>query len=95
MSKLSEFQETIDKNSESIKAKKEKLKSKVNKIDKTVWWEIGAYLIRTLATAVPAVVIMTLENSWVKSGIGLTATILLIALALIYKEPLKKAMGAA
>lgn len=93
MSKLSEFQAMVDKNSESVKAKKEKLKNTVNKIDRSIWWEIGAYTIRTLSTAVPAVVIMALENSWVKTGMGLMCTILLIALALIYKEPLKKAMN--
>ena len=100
MSKLSEFRKTIDEGSEKNKAKAAKLKEKVDKVtskakdfNKNTWWEISAYIVRTLSVGVPAAVIMTLENSWVKSGIGLLATFLLIALAIIYKEPIKKAAG--
>jgi hypothetical protein len=100
MSKLSEFRKTVDEGSEKQKAKAVKLKEKVNKVaskakgfNKNTWWEIGAYIVRTISVGVPACVIMTLENSWVKSGIGLLATFLLIALAIIYKEPIKKAAG--
>lgn len=100
MSKLSEFRKTIDEGSEKNKAKAAKLKEKVDKVtskaksfNKNTWWEISAYIVRTISVGVPAAVIMTLENSWVKSGIGLLATFLLIALAIIYKEPVKKAAG--
>lgn len=100
MSKLSEFRKTVDEGSEKQKAKAAKLKEKVDKVaskakgfNKNTWWEIGAYIVRTISVGVPACVIMTLENSWVKSGIGLLATFLLIALAIIYKEPIKKAAG--
>lgn len=100
MSKLSEFRKTVDEGSEKQKAKAAKLKEKVDKVaskakgvNKNTWWEIGAYIVRTISVGVPACVIMTLENSWVKSGIGLLATFLLIALAIIYKEPVKKAAG--
>lgn len=100
MSKLSEFRKTVDEGSEKQKAKAAKLKEKVNKVaskakgfNKNAWWEISAYIVRTISVGVPACVIMTLENSWVKSGIGLLATFLLIALAIIYKEPIKKAAG--
>lgn len=58
-----------------------------------IGWEIGAYSIRGVSVAVPAVVIMFLENSFVKSGLGLLATLLIVALLLIYKEPIKKAAG--
>ena len=100
MSKLSEFRKTIAEGSEKNEAKVAKLKEKVDKVtskakgfNKNTWWEISAYIVRTLSVGVPAAVIMTLENSWVKSGIGLLATFLLIALAIIYKEPIKKAAG--
>ena len=100
MSKLSEFRKTVDEGSEKQKAKAAKLKEKVDKVtskaksfNKNTWWEISAYIVRTISVGVPACVIMTLENSWVKSGIGLLATFLLIALAIIYKEPIKKAAG--
>lgn len=100
MSKLSEFRKTVDEGSEKQKAKAAKLKEKMDKaaskakgFNKNTWWEIGAYIVRTISVGVPACVIMTLENSWVKSGIGLLATFLLIALAIIYKEPVKKAAG--
>lgn len=58
-----------------------------------IGWEIGAYTIRGVSVGTPAVVIMCMENSWVKTGIGLLATLLIIAMVIIYKEPLKKAMG--
>ena len=100
MSKLSEFRKTVDEGSEKQKTKAAKLKEKADKVaskakgfNKNTWWEIGAYIVRTISVGVPACVIMTLENSWVKSGIGLLATFLLIALAIIYKEPIKKAAG--
>lgn len=100
MSKLSEFRKTVDEGSEKQKTKAAKLKEKVDKVaskpkrfNKNTWWEISAYIVRTISVGVPACVIMTLENSWVKSGIGLLATFLLIALAIIYKEPIKKAAG--
>ena len=74
MSKLSEFRKTIDEGSEKNKAKAAKLKEKVDKVtskakgfNKNTWWEISAYIVRTLSVGVPAAVIMTLENSWVKS----------------------------
>lgn len=56
-------------------------------------WEIGAYSIRGISVALPAVIIMFLENSWVKTGLGLLATILIIAMVIIFREPIKKAMG--
>lgn len=75
-------------------AKKAKAaKVKVAKKFKTpgIGWEIGAYAVRSISVATPAVIIMTLENSWVKTGLGLLATFVIIALILIFKEPIKKA----
>lgn len=56
-------------------------------------WEIAAYAIRAVGTGTPAVVIMCLEDSWVKNGIGLLATLLIIALLIIFKEPIQTAAG--
>ena len=56
-----------------------------------IGWEIGAYTVRGVSVALPAIVIMCLENSWIKNGIGLLATLLIIALLIIFKEPLKAA----
>lgn len=105
MSKLSEFRNIVEKTKEpkpeksesestnKIKEKVTKVSDKLKTVNKNTWWEISAYIIRTLSVAVPTCVIITIEGSWVKSGIGLTATVLLIALAIIYRQPLKKAMG--
>lgn len=54
-------------------------------------WEAAAYAVRGVSASAPAVVIMCLENSWVKTSIGLLATVLIIALLIIFKEPLKTA----
>jgi hypothetical protein len=54
-------------------------------------WEVGAYAIRSVSVVAPASIIMTLENSWVKSGIGLLAAFMIIALLVIFKEPIEKA----
>lgn len=54
-----------------------------------IGWEIGAYTVRAVSVATPAAIIMTLENSWAKSGLGLLATLLIIALLIIFKEPIK------
>lgn len=54
-------------------------------------WEIAAYVIRTVGVGTPAIVIMCLEDSWVKTGIGLLATLLIIAMLIIFKEPIKTA----
>ena len=56
-----------------------------------IGWEIGAYAVRGLSVIVPAAVIMFLENSWIKSGIGLLATLMIIALVIIFKQPIKQA----
>lgn len=74
-------------------SKAEKAAAKVKKTSKTpgIGWEIGAYAIRGTSVAVPASVIMCLENSWVKTGLGFMAAILIIAMLLIFKEPIKKA----
>ena len=56
-----------------------------------IGWEIGAYAVRALSVATPTAIIMTLENSWVKNGLGLLATLLIIALLIIFKEPIKVA----
>lgn len=100
MSKLSEFRNVVEKTKTETADKTSKIKEKVTKVsgklksfNKNTWWEISAYIVRTLSVAIPTCVIITIDGSWVKSGIGLTATILLIALAIIYREPLKKAMG--
>ena len=94
MSKLSDFKKLLsdEKQVEKSETNIEK-PSKPKKIDKNTWWEISAYIIRALSVVVPAGVIMTLENSWIKSGIGLTCTIVLIALAIIFKKPIKSAAG--
>lgn len=68
-------------------------KEKHTKMSSGLKWEIAAYAVRAISTATPAVIVMFMENSWVKSGLGLTATVLLVALAIIFKEPLKKAMN--
>ena len=96
MSKLSEFKDLLSPKTPAVKPVKEEPQKQENpkkKIDKNIWWEISAYIVRGLSVGVPAAIIMTLENSWVKSGIGLTLTIVLVALAIIYKEPIKKAAG--
>lgn len=77
---------------------KTKLSGKVEKAKKIsskpgIGWEIGAYSIRGISVALPAVVIMFMENSWVKSGLGLLATLLIVAMIIVFKEPIKKAMG--
>lgn len=56
-----------------------------------IGWEIGAYGIRIVSVTVPAAVIMTLEDSWLKSSIGLMATFLIVAILFIMSEPIKKA----
>ena len=58
-----------------------------------IGWEIGAYTIRGVSVALPAIVIMILENSWVKNGLGLLATLLIIAILIIFRKPLKNAAG--
>lgn len=96
MSKLSEFKDLLSPKTPAVKPAKEELQKQETpkkKIDKNIWWEISAYIVRGLSAGVPAAIIMTLENSWVKSGIGLTLTIVLVALTIIYKEPIKKAAG--
>lgn len=96
MSKLSEFKDLLSPKTPAVKPVKEEPQKQENpkkKIDKNIWWEISAYIVRGLSAGVPAAIIMTLENSWAKSGIGLTLTIVLVALAIIYKEPIKKAAG--
>ena len=76
----------------------EKLDSAVDKTKKAskqpgFGWEVGAYAMRIVPTATPAIVITCLENSWVKTGLGLTATLIVIALLIIMREPISKAMG--
>ena len=56
-----------------------------------IGWEIGAYATRGVSVLIPAVVIMTLEGSWVKNGLGLLATLLIIAMLIIFKKPIKSA----
>ena len=56
-------------------------------------WEISAYTIRAASVSVPAVIVMCMENSWLRNGLGLMATVLIIALLIIFKEPIKKASG--
>ena len=90
MSKLSEFKNLIAPTQQPKKVEPVKEASK-KKFNKNIWWEVSAYVIRGLSVAVPAAIIITIENSWVKSGIGLTLTVVLIALTIIYKEPIKKA----
>lgn len=70
-----------------------KTKDKTKKLTKTpgFGWEIGAYGVRTICVGVPAAVIMSLEGTWVKNGLGLMATILIIALFIIYRKPIKAA----
>lgn len=92
MSKLSEFKNLIAPTQQPKKVEPVEETSK-KKFNKNIWWEVSAYVIRGLSVAVPAAIIITIENSWVKSGIGLTLTVVLIALAIIYKEPIKKAAG--
>lgn len=82
---ISKAKEMLNKTFES------KTKNKTNKSKSGIGWEIGAYSIRGLSVAIPAAVTMTLEDTWVKNGIGLLATMLIIAMLIIYKEPIKKA----
>lgn len=56
-------------------------------------WEIGAYSIRAVSVLIPVLVIMALENSWVKSGLGLLATLLIVAMLIIFRKPLGHAAG--
>ena len=56
-----------------------------------IGWEITAYLIRAVGTGTPAIVIMCLENSWVKTGMGLLATLLIISMLIIFKKPIETA----
>lgn len=58
-----------------------------------IGWEISAYTLRGVSVVIPASIIMIQENSWAKSGLGLLATLMLIALVVIFKEPIKKAAG--
>lgn len=58
-----------------------------------IGWEIAAYTVRGVSVAIPACVTMAIENSWVKTGIGFLAMLLIVALFIIYKEPIKKASG--
>lgn len=80
----------------TIKDAKTAINNKSKKIKQAsknpgIGWEIGAYSVRGLSVAIPAAVIMTLENSWVKSGLGLLAVVLIIALLIIFKDPIKRA----
>lgn len=70
-------------------------RTKVEKAGKApgIGWEIGAYSVRGVSVAAPSITIMCLENSWVKTGLGLMATVLIIALLIIFKDPIKTASG--
>lgn len=88
----------IDKAKQLLNSTSKKTKAasdKVKAASKTpgIGWEVGAYTIRGISLIVPAAVIMTMENSWVKNGLGLLATVLIIALLIVFKEPVKKASG--
>ena len=88
----------IDKAKELLNKASDKSKEatkKVKAVSKTpgIWWEVGAYATRTISVVTPATIIMTLEDSWVKNGLGLLATLLIIAVLIIFKDPIKKASG--
>lgn len=88
MNKFDEVRAALEKRGNDTADKAKKLKS-----SNGYGWEVSAYVLRGLSVAVPSGVIMCLENSWVKTGMGLLATLLIISLFLIYKEPIKKMMG--
>lgn len=79
----------IDKAKERLNARSKTISDKVK--SPGIGWEIGAYTVRGVSVVTPISIIMCIENSWVKTGLGLTATILIIALFIIFKEPIKKA----
>jgi hypothetical protein len=58
-----------------------------------IGWEIAAYIVRALFVLVPAITIMALKDSWLKTGLSLLATLLIVSLLIVFKDPLKKASG--
>lgn len=85
---------TINEAKAALNTKSNKISNKLSELKNPgIGWEIGAYAVRGTSVIVPSVVIMALENSWFTTGLGLLATFVIMALLLIFKEPIKKASG--
>lgn len=60
-----------------------------------IWWEISAYAIRTTGIVAPSAIIATINHTWVKTSLGFSVTLMLLALFIIYQKPIKAAMNIA
>ena len=88
MANFQEIKEYLNKKTTGLSEKADKARKAPG-----IGWEVAAYSVRGVSVAAPAVTIMCLENSWLKTGIGLFATLMIIALFIIYKKPIQKAMS--
>lgn len=80
----------IEKAKQQLNAKPDK-NAKTEKISSGIGWEIGAYAVRAGSVGGTAITIIAIENSWLKNGLGLMATLLIISLLLIFRKPIKSA----
>lgn len=84
--------QSVEKSSDNSETPKQPTSKKFNK---NVLWEWGAYAIRTVSVVLPTAIITTINEAWTKTSIGFSATLIIIALLIIYKEPINKFRGAA
>lgn len=88
MNTLDKAKDTISKLSIKTESLSKKLKASTK--NKAVWWEVFAYVIRTLSVAAPVVVLNTINQTWTKTSFGLTTTLMIVVLLIIYKPQIKK-----
>lgn len=86
MSALDDAKNVLNK----VTTKTKKLGNKVSKFNKNNWFTIGGYALQTLSVVVPIAIITTLQDAWLKTGLGFGICAALFCLLIVFWRPIKK-----
>lgn len=86
MSTLEDAKNLLDDASKKVK----KVKNKLDKSSKNIWWEVGAYAIQASSIIIPVSIIATIQDAWVKTGITFGVSAGILALVISFWQLIKK-----